>query len=348
MVDCVIEQTAHRKQKENGWYSYPFGILVYHWLLYYYPLFENPTFIPQKNGETPELKKGRTIAFRREFNKIIKNYRGKGGLPQFRYDLIHNNVDEDHKRDVIELLRKLQHTIKGMPMKHLGYSIFNEHYSLVDYDTSTIKTPSYYDLINEAGSFSIHPDLHHLIDEVGSLLIGQDSIIQGWADFTYQVAKRNSGTAPLKKERILSVLTKAVDIPRDQGKVKSILRSEAESEFKCIWTGKALKGTFHVDHIIPYSLWQNNNLWNLVPVTSTINSQKTDRIPSPTLIQKSAPRIKSIWNLYANSFGNQFNQELFEGLGTYSEDGFDVAINSLKQKSEYLIEKRGFQKFEIN
>lgn len=348
MVDCVIEQTAHRKQKHNGWFSYPFGILIYRWLLYYYPLFDHSLFIPQKNGETPELKKGRTIAFRREYNTVIESYRSNGGLAQFRYDLIHNNVDDDLKRNVILLLRKIQHTIKGMPMKHLGYSIFNEHYSLVDYNTSTIKTPSHFGLINEAGSFSIYPDLHQLIDEVGALLIGQDSIIQGWAEFTYQAAKRNSGTEPLRKEQILSVLTKAVDIPRDQAKVKSVLKTGVDKGFECIWTGKTLKNNFHIDHIIPYSLWQNNNLWNLVPVKSNINTRKNDRIPSPTLINNSANRIKTIWELYADTFGKQFNQEMFEGLGTYSEEGFNSAIDSLKRKSEYLIEKRGFRKFELS
>ena len=348
MVDCVIEQSAHRKQKDNGWFSYPFGVLVYHWLLYYYPLFDHELFIPQKNGETPKLEKGKTVAFRREYNTIIESYKNRGGLSQFRYDLIHNNVDEKLRREVILLLRKIQHTIKGMPMKHLGYSIFNEHYSLVKYDTSTIRTPSHFGLIKEAGTYSIHPDLHQLIDEVGALLVGQDSIIQGWAEFTYQAAKRNIGTEPLKKERILSVLTKAVDIPRDQKRVKSILQTSVNKDFECIWTGGNLKNGFHIDHIIPFSLWQNNNLWNLVPVKGSINTKKNDRIPSPNLIYKSASRIKTVWELYADNFGKQFNQELFEGLGTYSKEEFDSAIDSLVRKSEYLIEKRGFQKFEIS
>ncbi|MEX0770248.1 MAG: hypothetical protein WD035_05920 [Balneolaceae bacterium] len=180
MVQCVIDQSPHREKAKNGWISYPFGLLVYYWLLYYYPIFSNSVFIPQKNGETPELRSGTTIAFRREFNRVIEFYENKGAFPQFRFDLIQGKIPEEIQRDVILLLRKVQHTIKNMPMKHLGYYEFNEHYSLVTYDTTTIRMPSYYGLIREAGTYFILPELHQLMEDIGSLIIGEDSIIQGW------------------------------------------------------------------------------------------------------------------------------------------------------------------------
>lgn len=98
---------------------------------------------------------------------------------------------------------------------------------------------------------------------------------------------------------------------------------------------------------MPYSLWQNNNLWNLVPVKKSVNLRKRDKIPTPELIERSSERIKSVWRLYAESYGSQFEKEIFEGLGTGLDHGMDDAIGALKLKSEYLIEKRGFQKFEL-
>lgn len=347
LVETVIEQSSHRSKRKDNWVSYPFGLLVYYWVLYYYPIFGNTVFIPQKNGESPTLEKGKTIAFRREFNRVIKSYEGKGDLSQFRYDLIRNRIHKDVQKNVIDLLRKIQHTIKGMPMKHLGYSVFNEHYSLTKYSTSTIRTPSYYGLISEAGDFFIHPDLHQVLEDIGTLIIGQDSIIDGWADFTTTAARRSSGTPPLSKEKVLTVLTKAVDIPRDVSQVKSYLSTVSDSGLECVWTGSSLKRGFHIDHTIPYSMWQNNNLWNLVPVKSSINLSKRDLIPSPSLIDDSANRIKRIWGLYADRFGKQFDQGLFEGLGIHPKEGLDPAIQALKKKSSHLIIKRGFQKFEI-
>jgi len=348
IVECVTQRSSHHTKNEEGWDEYPFGLLIYYWLLYYYPLFAHEVFIPQKNGESPMLEKGKTIAFRREYNKIIQYYRLKGGLPQFRYDLIQDEIPEFIQRETIELIRKIQYTIKGMPMKHFGFSKFNRHYSLVKPDTSTIRTPSFSGLIKEAGSFSIRPELHSLLIDVGALIIGEDSIINGWAEFTYQAAKRNEDTEPVSKEHILSVLSRSVDIPRDISQVRNVLKSAESERLKCIWTGTRLNNNFHIDHAIPYSLWQNNNLWNLLPVKSHINLSKSDRIPAPSLIEDSAERIKEVWRLYAHSYGQQFSKEIYEGLGVQPKQGLDPAIEALMDKSSYLIEKRGFQEFVIN
>jgi len=348
IVECVTQRSSHHTKNADGWDEYPFGLLIYYWLLYYYPLFAHEVFIPQKNGESPMLEKGKTIAFRREYNKIIQYYRLKGGLPQFRYDLIQDEIPEFIQRETIELIRKIQYTIKGMPMKHFGFSKFNRHYSLVKPDTSTIRTPSFSGLIKEAGSFSIRPELHSLLIDVGALIIGEDSIINGWAEFTYQAAKRNEDTEPVSKEHILSVLSRSVDIPRDISQVRNVLKSAESERLKCIWTGTRLNNNFHIDHAIPYSLWQNNNLWNLLPVKSHINLSKSDRIPAPSLIEDSAERIKEVWRLYAHSYGQQFSKEIYEGLGVQPKQGLDPAIEALMDQSSYLIEKRGFQEFVIN
>ena len=346
MVQCVVDQNPHKSRAKNGWISYPFGLLIYYWLLYYYPIFSSDIFIPQKNGETPELRRGNTIAFRKQFNKVIEYYRDRGGFAQFRFDLIKGSVPEGIQTDFIHLVRKIQRTIKNMPMKHLGYYQFGEHYSLVNYETETIQTPSYYGLVTEAGSFFMLPELYTLLDEVGSLIIGQDSIIDGWAEFTSKAAKRAVGVEPIPKEKMLSVLTRAVDVPRDTEQVKRFLNRNSEWNKMCVWTGKQIGRQYAIDHAIPYSLWQNNSLWNLFPTKSAVNSRKSDKIPTPELIARSAERITYVWKLYANSYGTQFEQEVFEGLGTRLDTNMDNAIQAMINKSEYLIEKRGFQKFD--
>jgi len=148
MVQGVSDQSPHKGKAENGWVSYPFGLLIYYWLLYYYPIFASKVFIPQKNGETPELRSG------------------------------------------------------------------------------TIKTASYYGLIKESGTYFILPELHELMNEIGTLIIGEDSIISGWAGFTSRAARRAEGVEPVSKEKILTVLTKAVDVPRDIAQVRNVLRYE--------------------------------------------------------------------------------------------------------------------------
>jgi len=75
--------------------------------------------------------------------------------------------------------------------------------------------------------------------------------------------------------------------------------------------------------------------------------KKSDKIPTSDLIERSSDRIKAVWKLYSNRFGRQFEQEIFEGLGTGLENDMNDAIHALKNKSDYLIEKRGFQKFDL-
>nr|WP_246481695.1 HNH endonuclease domain-containing protein [Natronogracilivirga saccharolytica] len=180
---------------------------------------------------------------------------------------------------------------------------------------------------------------------------------------------------------MIALLHQAVDIPRDVGQVRRLLKRERAGGLRCVWSGREIRGDLNIDHALPYSLWQNNNLWNLLPVSAPVNSRKRDRIPTPGLIDRSAGRIREVWGLYAGNYGSQFYRELFEGLavgrggaaerarGTREPGGdvsgdfavreaegqseigrgdeLDPAIGSLKQISAYLIDKRGFPEFDL-
>ena len=48
----------------------------------------------------------------------------------------------------------------------------------------------------------------------------------------------------------------------------------------CIYTGKTLyKDSFDVEHFIPWSFVSHNQLWNLLPSDSSINSSKSNQLP---------------------------------------------------------------------
>ena len=52
------------------------------------------------------------------------------------------------------------------------------------------------------------------------------------------------------------------------------------SEVKDVFTGEAvLSGKFDVDHFIPWSFVMNDELWNLMPMDSSLNSSKSNRLP---------------------------------------------------------------------
>jgi hypothetical protein len=73
-------------------YRYPLGLLVWYWLQYYYPIFEHDGFIPQKNGESSRMEKGKTMAIRRDFTAVIFYYTSRGGFAQLYFDLLRVHI----------------------------------------------------------------------------------------------------------------------------------------------------------------------------------------------------------------------------------------------------------------
>ena len=64
---------------------------------------------------------------------------------------------------------------------------------------------------------------------------------------------------------------------------------EITGDVKCIYTGKTLvKDGYDLDHFIPWSFVTHDQLWNLMPADSSINSSKSDKIPD---IDKYLPQM---------------------------------------------------------
>ncbi len=65
-------------------------------------------------------------------------------------------------------------------------------------------------------------------------------------------------------------------------------------EIRDIFTGQPVKETqYDVDHFIPWSFVMNDELWNLMPMDSSLNSAKSNRLPK--------------WNPFFEVFaGNQY------------------------------------------
>ena len=52
------------------------------------------------------------------------------------------------------------------------------------------------------------------------------------------------------------------------------------SEVKDVFTGEAVVSKqYDVDHFIPWSFVMNDELWNLMPMDSSLNSAKSNRLP---------------------------------------------------------------------
>jgi len=53
----------------------------------------------------------------------------------------------------------------------------------------------------------------------------------------------------------------------------------AEGHVECVWTARKLKIlSYDIDHCFPWSRWDNNDLWNLLPASHLANAAKSEKL----------------------------------------------------------------------
>ena len=341
VIDIIQDNSPFSTFSKNR-VHFPTGLLIGKWMLYYYPFLESPTYIPQINGET-------NLAFGVQLKKIISAYSSIGGFSAFYNDLKNKGIPKTLQSDFFVLAKKLKDTITRMPMRYIGRSISNDYYSIFQFESGTVrKNASGIDiefLINSFGSFSIPADYYEAFQVLGSFISGQDSILFKWAEFSVNASGKN-----LSMEKVINEVLKSPITERDVEESKKIYKSILKKEGKvfCVWTGKTIT-SYDVDHMIPFSVWKNNDLWNLLPSQATTNNQKRDKIPSTSLIERRKDLILHYWELMNENQSLRFQKEIKVALlGNNSIIGWQkTAVKQLQSSCDYLISNRGYEEWRI-
>ena len=341
VIDIIQENSPFIKMSQDR-VRFPLGLLIQKWMLYYYPILESSITIPQINGAT-------NIAFRSQLLKIISAYKTRGGFSAFYNDLKNKGIPRDLHLDFLELSKKLRSTITTMPMKYIGRSINDNYYSIFQYDDNkTILKSKEIDLeflINSCGSFSISFEYYEAFALLGSFISSQDSILFRWAEFSVNASKKNLSIEKVVNEVLKSPITER-EIKASKSFYEGILQKQKFVE--CVWTGDNIK-SYNVDHVIPFSVWKNNDLWNLLPSRPSTNNKKRDKIPTSNFIETKRCQIINYWNLINEHHPKRFQKEIkIALLGNHSQKSWqDEAIEQLKKSCNYLIVNRGFQEWKI-
>ncbi|NLA38041.1 MAG: hypothetical protein GX882_01375 [Methanomicrobiales archaeon] len=239
-------------------------------------------------------------------------------------------------------------------MKHLGYSQSKEHYSVFDYDrhyrVSRRGPVDRESLIGDFGQFSLSRDLCTIFEHFGGFISGEECLLKKWAEFTAAADK----TGTITEERMLSLLTKTPTTERAIADARNIYRSvfAEEGSLTCVWSGRPIRSleAMHIDHVLPFAVWKNNDLWNLLPALSTVNAKKRDRIPDPALLASRRYCIISYWDLLRDRASLPFEREIavsLLGLKTPGSDWQDLAFNNLTEQCAHLIHVRGYEAWAI-
>ena len=85
---------------------------------------------------------------------------------------------------------------------------------------------------------------------------------------------------------------------RDTGFVRDLLRRrvDAGGRVACVWTGAPIQWeSVCIDHCLPWSVWQCNDLWNLMPAKRSVNADKSNGLVTSAALSEAKPRILAWW-----------------------------------------------------
>lgn len=325
--------------------SIPLGLIIEEWILNYMPfVFKN---ISQQNNsgvfdkiiETAYsdifiyLALNKSQDWEYAYMQFMKAYDSSFSTPELSKLFLH-------------LSKKIAHKIVDMPMRYIGkteYELFIPNIRLfgsIKLDKSQLFNSAF--LVNSFGYFSISKEHYDVFRYLGQSLYGTSTIMKKWQDKT---ARLNPNNSHLKD--IIEKLSVENIVERNTSPIRKILPDINE----CVWSGKELKNSsYDVDHVLPYSVWFNNDIWNLLPSDKKVNNTKSDKIPSIKLIEKRADIIKYYWQFYHQRFGDLFSNQInvsLTGVSSNYNTLYDDAIESLCKKCNYLIYDRGHESFDI-
>jgi len=348
---CQKHRHLGETDAETCRFCIPLGILVEKWILYYYPLIESARFIPQKSGE-PHGK--HALAFRPQFTALTEYYRNRGGYSVFYHEYMTGTMPAGAQQRFLDLAKALRTTIASMPMKFLGYSQSHEYYSVFTPDRPLKAFPRGVAtdrslFIRSGGSFTLSRDLATVFEYFGTFISGEEGVLKKWAEFTVQVDR----SGELTEAQVIELLTRSPETERavlDARKVYDTALREHGALY-CVWTGRSITSPdrMHVDHMLPFSIWKNNDLWNLLPTYDAVNAQKKACIPSPSLIEAREGAIMGYWDILHDAFPIRFEREISASLAgpEVGDSWMDEAFSRLVETSEYLIDVRGYEAWEI-
>ena len=69
------------------------------------------------------------------------------------------------------------------------------------------------------------------------------------------------------------------------------------------------------DHAIPFLLWGNNDLWNLMQAHTKVNALKSDKLPSAQLVVARKHAILEDWAVLREAMPDVFDRQASHLLG---------------------------------
>jgi SAM-dependent methyltransferase len=293
LAELAIQEPRCATWLSDGRVGVPVRRLAEKWLLYFWPIFASPRFIPQSQSEGAGSAK--PVMFRKAMASLMEPYQGSGdhgGLTAWHLDQCAGRLGVDAKARLAIALRSIAQAIRLGPVQYAGGSL--ETGTLFGFDAADAQVLMSSELWRELSL------LGHWIN---------DAVILRWAELT----ERFGQCQGIRSCDVLPLLLARPEPERATRLARDVFLQHGVD--RCAWSDRRLNDAFAVDHLIPYSLWGNNDLWNLLPVHPVVNGQKSDMLPAADLLRQRQPQIVGGWQVLRDAVPAAFDLQAAHLLG---------------------------------
>jgi len=282
LCDVAATRVNAVEWQEDGRVALPIEWIADHWITYYWRFFENHTFVPQMSGEWK--RQCRTVAFASPLGALVEQYARGGGLGQFLVDRKNGELAIETVGLLKDLTARLSRTIKEGPITHAGAT----------QDEGPLFAFAGPNLLVDHGLWRELVLMGHWI---------RDSLLLRWAELCSRLSRNQVAV-----DQALGIL---LNEPGQDREVSDARRVYGELRTKrCVWSNRELRGSaFEVDHAIPFALWHNNDLWNLLPAARAVNNAKRDSLPTRALVHDRRGCIIEYWEKMRDAHPRRFEAE---------------------------------------
>jgi SAM-dependent methyltransferase len=276
-------------ERDKGLVTLPLGLVSLFWARQYRPLIDQAI---QQNANT---SKG--LGFIKEDGWLALGHRSP-----LDFTVGQLFISEDAKA-LHKMLKDIGQTIKNMPAKYITFPgsdkpIFEVSTSSKRFNSETLFTDI--ETLHGFGEFCVPRKIWDLMTQYACWI--EPLAINEWVN----VMKGYQNNREIDIQNFYQALNWS-DPKRTTDKVRQrVEQIKMHHPVECVWSHYKLKGSYAIDHCLPFARWPNNDLWNLLPTSSTINLKKSDAIPSQQRFLESKETITNWWSeAWLNDATNQ-------------------------------------------
>ncbi len=300
LAEIATQEPRAAQWRPDGQVGVPIDRIARRWLLYYWPLFASQRFVPQSKAEGKRENGGEVttgaVAFRAPMKALMGHYADQGqhsGLTAWFSATSTSALPTAVAQAERKALQAIAHTIKTGPVTHAGGAL--EGGAVFDFD-------------GKSRTVVMHADLWRELSLLGHWIV--DAVTVRWAALTEKMSMRQG----LHAGDVLPLLMAKPDPARTTRAARDIYL--AANDLRCVWSLKPIKAEkLAVDHVIPFALWSNNDLWNLLPADSKVNGDKSDKLPSAQLLHERRGEVVMNWQRLRDGLPTAFDQQAGHLLG---------------------------------